>query len=328
MKAVVVPTAGGGLESVRVAEVAVPEPGPGTVRVRVAAFSLNPVDWKLAVSGHPAWAHPHVLGLDAAGTIDAVGAGVDGWAPGERVVFHGDLSKPGVFAEFAIAPAHVLSRIPAAVSDAAAAAIPCAALTAYQGLFRKARLAAGETVLIQGANGGVGGFAVQLAHQAGARVIALAKPEHHAAVERLGADVVLDYRLPDLVERVRALTPGGDGVDVMLEVANPGDARQSLAFIHYNGHLVSVDPLPVMTEVPSYTYAVSVHEVALGGAYRAGHRPTQVDFARMGDDLVSRLAAGTLDPMIEEEIDLAAVPEALVRLRARAVSGKIVGRPS
>lgn len=97
------------------------------------------------------------------------------------------------------------------------------------------------------------------------------------------------------LRKVKGETEGGHGVDIMLEVVNPGDARKSLAFVHYNGHLVSVDPLPVMAEVPSYTYAASIHEVALGGAYFAGHLPTQRDFARIGEDLMARLAAGRLD---------------------------------
>jgi len=326
MKAIVVPRAGGGLESVVLADVPVPEPGPGEVRLRVEAFSINPVDWKLAVSGHPKWSYPHVLGLDAAGTIDRIGPGVTAWQAGDRVVFHGNLSKPGVFAEHAIAPDHVISRIPHGVLPEAAAAIPCAGYTAYQALFRKAKIERGQTLLVQGANGGVGGFAVQLGVAAGARVIALAKREHHEAVRRLGAEIVLDYRDDDLAGKVRALTEGGYGVDVMLEVANPGDARKSFAFIHYNGQLVSVDPLPNMSEVPAYTYACSVHEVALGGAYLAGHLPTQRDFAVIGDDLLSRLAAGSLDPMIDEVIDMAAVPDALGRLRRREVTGKIIAR--
>lgn len=326
MKAIVVPRAGGGLESVVLADVPVPEPGPGEVRLRVEAFSINPVDWKLAVSGHPKWSYPHVLGLDAAGTIDRIGPGVTAWQAGDRVVFHGNLSKPGVFAEHAIAPDHVISRIPHGVLPEAAAAIPCAGYTAYQALFRKAKIERGQTLLVQGANGGVGGFAVQLGVAAGARVIALAKREHHEAVRRLGAETVLDYRDDDLAGTVRALTEGGYGVDVMLEVANPGDARKSFAFIHYNGQLVSVDPLPNMSDVPAYTYACSVHEVALGGAYLAGHLPTQRDFAVIGDDLLSRLAAGSLDPMIDEVIDMAAVPDALGRLRRREVTGKIIAR--
>ncbi|MBB5755098.1 zinc-binding dehydrogenase [Prosthecomicrobium pneumaticum] len=326
MKAIVVPRSGGGLDSVALAELPMPEPGPGEVRLRVEAVSLNPVDWKLAVSGHPRWTFPHVLGLDAAGTVDAVGPGATAWRTGDRAVFHGNLSKAGVFAEYAIAPEHVLSRVPDGVPAEAAAALPCAGYTAYQALFRKVKIEAGQTVLVQGANGGVGGFAVQLAATAGARVIGLARAEHHAAVRRLGAETVLDYRDADLAPRIRALTEGGHGVDVMIEVANPGDARTSFAFIHYNGHLVSIDPLPNLAEVKPYTHAISVHEVALGGAYLAGHTPTERDFARMGDDLLARLAAGSLDPMIEERIDMAAIPDALGRLRCRAVTGKIVAR--
>lgn len=326
MKAIVVPGPGGGLEAVTLADVPVPEPGPGELRLKVEAVSINPVDWKLAVDHKPEWRYPHVLGLDAAGIVDAVGPGVEGWSAGDRAVLHNDLWKPGVFAEFCIAPAHVVSRLPEGIAFEDAAAVPCAGYTAYQALFRKARLEAGQTILVQGANGGVGGFAVQLAHQAGARVIGLARPDHHDAVRRLGADVVFDYRDADLVDKVKAETEGGYGVDVMLEVANPGDARKSLAFIRYNGHLVSIDPLPVMTEVPAYTYAASVHEVALGGAYFAGHLPTQRDFKVMGDDLMARLGAGKLDPMVEEVVALAEIPDALGRLRRREVTGKIVAR--
>lgn len=326
MKAIVVPQAGGGLDSVKLADIPVPSPGPGELRLRVEAVSINPVDWKVAVDNKPEWTFPHVLGLDATGIVDAVGPGVEGWSVGDRAVLHNNLWKPGVFAEFCIAPAHVTSHLPDGISFTDAAAVPCAAYTAYQGIFRKARLEAGQTILVQGANGGVGGFTVQLAKQAGARVIGLAKAEHHATVRKLGADIVFDYRDPDLLAKVRVETEGGYGVDVMLEVANPGDARKSLAFIHYNGHLVSVDPLPVMTNVPSYTYAVSVHEVALGGAYFAGHLPTQRDFKTIGDDLMARLAAGKLDPMVEEVIGLADIPDALWRLRRREVTGKIVAK--
>lgn len=324
MKAITVPRAEAGLEDLTLAEVPLPEPGPGELRLRVMAAALNPVDWKVSINHFPVWTYPHVIGLDAAGIVDAVGEGVTGWAVGDRVVLHNNLLRPGVFADYAIAAAHVVSRIPGSVSFADAAAIPCAGYTAYQALFRKARLEAGQTVLIQGGNGGVGGFAVQLAHQAGARVIALARPEYQRAVTALGADVVFDYRDPDLAAKVRAETPDGQGVDVMLEVVNPGDARKSLAFIRYNGHLLSIDPLPVMTDVPSYTYAVSIHEVSLGGAYIAGHLPTQRDFKAIGDDMMARLAEGRLDPMIEERITLAEIPSALLRLKNRAVTGKIV----
>ena len=306
-----------------VQDMPMPEPGPRQVRVKVHAVSINPVDWKLAESGHPRWARPHVLGLDAAGVIDAVGADVTRWQPGQRVAWHGDLSRPGVFAEYALADDHVLATMPDDLSYEAAAALPCAGMTAYQGLFRKARLEAGQTVLVQGASGGVGGFAVQLAKRAGANVIALSSPAKAGRVRHLGADEVLDYRAPDLKEQVRSLT-GGYGADVMVEIAKPADARSSLELVHYNGHLVCIDPLPNLQDVPAYTYAASIHEVALGGAYAAGYVPTQRDFAVMLADLLGRVSSGELDPMIEHRVGLDEIPVYLHRLRQGELAGKTV----
>ena len=302
-----------------------PLPGKGQVRVRMAAASLNPVDWKLASGFAPWWqgTGAHIVGLDGAGIVDSLGDGVCGWAPGDRVVWHGDLNRQGVLAEYALADAHVLSRIPEGVGFTSAAALPCAALTAYQALVRKARLERGQTVLIQGAGGAVGGFAVQIARSIGATVIALASERHRDRVLALGADHVLDRRSAELRQTVRGLT-GGYGADVMLEVANPGDARLSLDLIRYNGQLLCVDPLPDLSHVCAYTYAASIHEVALGGAYAAGHLPTQRDFAIMGDALLALLANGRLDPLIERIVPLTSAAAELRAMRHASPGGKIV----
>lgn len=323
MKAILCTEPKDDLSTTSVADIPVPEPGPGEVRVKVNAVSLNPVDWKLCAGVAPWWDEPHVVGLDATGIIDALGDGVEGWSQGDHVVWHGDLNRQGVFAEYATTVAHVLSRMPAGVDDAAAAALPCAGYTAYQGLVRKARVGPGDVVVVQGATGGAGGFGIQIAKAQGARVIALARTEEFDWARRLGADEVLDYRDPDLPARVRAAN-NGEGADIMLEVANPGDARKSLDLIRYNGQLVTIDPLPDLSQTPAYTYAASIHEVALGGAYAHGHMPTQRDFAKIGDEMLAMLGSGQIDPMITETLSLADIPDALRRLRARQVKGKLV----
>jgi NADPH2:quinone reductase len=322
MRAIVCDSADTTLASTHLTERLVPPPGPGQVRVRLHAASLNPVDWKLA-DGTAPWLTPgQVLGVDGAGVIDQLGPDVQGWQVGDRVVWHGNLREPGVFAEYTLAPAHVLARIPASVDFLSAAALPCAALTAYQALVRKANLQAGQTLLVQGASGAVGGFAVQLGKIIGAQVIALAREAQTQRVRELGADSVFARDDPALVTKVKALTTGGYGVDAMLEVVNPQDARRSLELLHYNGHLLCIDPMPNLSQVPPYTYAASIHEVALGGAYAAGHKPTQEDFAVMLEALLDLVASGRLSPMIERVIELAEVPAGLKALRGGDQPGK------
>ncbi|MGF6767585.1 NADPH2:quinone reductase [Paraburkholderia sp. GAS199] len=323
MRAIVCEAVSNALDGVHMRERTVPQPGRKEVRVTIHAASLNPVDWKLACGVAPWMTPPRILGLDGAGVVDAVGEDADHWRVGDRVAWHGNLARDGVFAEYAVAPEHVLARIPDSVDFGAAAALPCAAMTAFQALVRKARVTVGETVLIQGAGGAVGGFAVQIAKSLGARVIALARPALFDRVRTLGADFVFDRHDRALRERIHELTDHY-GVDVMLEVANPGDARKSLDLIRYNGQLLCIDPMPNLADVPPYTYAASIHEVALGGAYACGHLPTQRDFPQMLQTLLSMVEQGRLDPMIDRAIALNEVPQALRDLREGASAGKIV----
>ena len=141
---------------------AVPEPHPaaGEVRVKVHAAGLNPVDYKLAKRGVGRWTYPHILGLDVAGVIDAVGEGVEGWQQGDAVFYHGNYGRPGGFAEFTVTTARTLVRTPQGLSAIDAAALPCAGFTAYQALVEKLHIQSGQTILVQGGAGGVGGFAL------------------------------------------------------------------------------------------------------------------------------------------------------------------------
>lgn len=171
MKALVIDKPGSP-ESLRLAEMPQPEPGEGEVRVKVHAAGLNPADYKFMQRGFRSWNYPFVPGLDVAGIIDEIGPGVSDWQVGDAVYYHGNLSKPGGFAEEAITVARTLAPLPKNISFVEAAALPCAGWTAYQALHRKLHIEQEQTILIQGGAGGVGGFAVQLAALAGVKAIA------------------------------------------------------------------------------------------------------------------------------------------------------------
>jgi NADPH:quinone reductase-like Zn-dependent oxidoreductase len=173
-------------------DVELPRPSVGQAVVRVAATSFNPVD--AAIRGGylrevvPVTL-PHTPGIDFAGTVAAVGEGVVGWSIGEAVIgLLPSIADDGAAAEFVLAPADVLSRAPSSIPLADAAALPCTALTAWQALFEHANLRGGQRVLINGGGGGVGGYAIQMAKQAGATVVATASARSRDTVHAFGAD--------------------------------------------------------------------------------------------------------------------------------------------
>jgi NADPH:quinone reductase-like Zn-dependent oxidoreductase len=207
----------GGPEVLRYEDVDRPHPAAGQVLVRVAATSFNQVDAGIR-SGFlqqvfPV-ALPHIPGIDVAGTLAEIGEGVAGWSVGEAVVGFLPMTEDGASAEFVLAPAELLTGAPSSIPLVDAAALPSTSLSAWQALFEQADLKAGQRVLVNGAGGGVGGYALQLAKQAGATVIATASLRSREAVEALGADRIVDYTATAVTEAI------SEPVEVVLNLVN------------------------------------------------------------------------------------------------------------
>ncbi|WSQ10683.1 NADP-dependent oxidoreductase [Streptomyces sp. NBC_01231] len=207
----------GGPEVLGVVELEAPRPGPGEVLIRVRASGVNPIDWKLRTGALAAMMPvelPLVPGGDVAGVVEEIGTGVSGLTVGDEVF--GSIGSGG-YAEVALAPAGQLARKPEAVSWEVAAALPVAANTAYQAL-ADIGLKPGETVVVDGAAGGVGTVAVQLATHLGATVIGTAGEHNHEYLRSLKTEPVT-YG-DGLAERIRAVTP--QGVDAALDMMGKG----------------------------------------------------------------------------------------------------------
>jgi NADPH:quinone reductase len=308
-----------------IGETEAPHPGPGEIRVRTHAVGLNPVDSKLARGGYPTWRYPFILGLDVAGVVDALGEGVELWRIGDRVFYHGDLSKPGGFAELAVTTAHTVAAVPEQMSFVQAASLPCAGLTAYHALFRRLHVRAGQTILVQAGAGGVGGFAIELARHAGLRVLTTCSARNADYVRALGADLAIDYCGTDVKHAVLEAT-GGRGVDAIVESIGRDSATRCLEMVAFNGGMACVSGLPDLSGLPPFTVSPSLHEVSLGGAHLCGDRRAQEDLAAMADELAGLVATGAIGLLPIEVLWWEQIPDGLDRLAEGHVRGKIVAQ--
>ncbi|MDX3226891.1 NADP-dependent oxidoreductase [Streptomyces sp. ME19-01-6] len=253
----------GGPEAVEIAEVPLPEPGPGQVRIRVAAATVNPVDLltragTLVAAGRMAPRAETGLGWDVAGVVDAIGPGVRVFAPGDPVIGLRDLLDVslGTYAEYVVLDATAVAPAPQGLPTAAAATLPLNGLTAWQSL-DALDLPHGATLLVTGAAGAVGGFAVELAALRGLRVVAVAGAADEELVRELGAEWFVARDAPDLAAAVRAVVPGGVagaldaagvGVPALAAVRNAGafaavaaDAPVGLRGIRSANHWIAAD---------------------------------------------------------------------------------------
>ncbi|MGO4617400.1 NADP-dependent oxidoreductase [Nocardia sp. 2YAB30] len=224
-----------------VADMPMPESGPGSVRVQLEAAGVNPFDQRMAtgyLDGKLPHDFPMILGVDGAGTIASLGRGVSRFTVGDRVV--GKFLTPpaghGSFAEYAVLPeGATLVSIPDGVPTVTAAALPTAGVTA-QDLVDATRIEPGQTVLIVGATGGVGSFLVQLANIAGAHVIATARGPAADQMTRLGAAETVDYTVGPVRDQVAATHPGG--IDILFDLVSPPEALTELTTLVRDGGTV------------------------------------------------------------------------------------------
>lgn len=304
----------GGPDVLRYEEAPVPEPGPGDVLVRVQAAGVNPVDWKIR-QGFLKERIPHRLpmipGWDVAGTVEQLGPGASGFAPGDEVFSRPDIARDGAYAEYTVVRASELAKKPRSLDFVQAGAVPLAALAAWQALFEapppyaSAALRPGQTVLIHAAAGGVGTFAVQLARWRGARVIGTTSAKNARLVRELGAEEVIDYQAARFEEVVR-------GVDAVLDTVGGDTQRRSWNVLRPGGVLVSIVSPP------------SAEEAAQHGA-RAAYVFIQPSATQLGE--MARLVdAGAMKPIVSEVLPLSEARHAHELSQTGHARGKIVLR--
>lgn len=236
----------GGPEVFEYAEIDTPEPGPGEILIRVAYAGVNPADWKNRegmLARYRPYVFPYVIGFDAAGVVAGVGEGVTGFAVGDRVFTptnHGQGGQ-GSYAEYTLANADRVARIPESLGFDQAAALPVAALTAWQGLFDRGGLRAGDLAMIHGGSGGVGSFAVQFARWGGARVAATCSSRNVAYLQSLGVERVIDYTAGDIAGAVTEWAPGG--LDYLMDAVGVSTLPNAIDLVRPGGCFVSVPTL-------------------------------------------------------------------------------------
>lgn len=228
----------GGPEVLKYEDVPKPAPGPGEVLVRVKAAGINPVDWKLRDGmGRSMLKPPFTLGFDVSGVVDAVDPTAKDFKPGDEVFAYLALARGGGYAEYAVVPAKDLAKKPAKIDHIHAAAVPLAALTAWQGLFDHAKLQAGQTVLIHGGAGGVGHFAVQLAAAKGIKVITTSSAQNVEFVKSLGAQTVIDYKSQKFEDIAKDL-------DAVFDMIGGDTLERSYQCLKEGGYIVSIVAAP------------------------------------------------------------------------------------
>ena len=240
----------GGPEVLKFEDAPAPQPGPGEVLVRIHAAAVNPVDWKVRagrLKERIQYPLPLIPGWDFSGVVEATGPGVTRLKKGDEVYARPDIARNGAYAEYIVAKESEVAFKPKSVDHVQAAAIPLAALTAWQALFDTAGLKAGQKVLIHGAAGGVGSFAVQLAKRKGAHVIGTASGRNQSFLRELGVDEAIDYEKTGFEDVVH-------DVDVVLDTIGGDTQNRSWKVLKKGGILVSIISPPSAEEAANMAF--------------------------------------------------------------------------
>jgi NADPH:quinone reductase-like Zn-dependent oxidoreductase len=296
----------GGPEKIKVGDLPTPEPTPDQVLIRNHAAGIAPADWKMMAGAYRPLTFPHIPGFETAGIVERAPAGSD-LSPGDAVFG----ATTGGFAEFVVADAGRIARKPESLSFEEAAGLVIGPVTAYEALIDRMKIQPGETVLIDGASGGVGNAAVQIAVAAGARVYGVSSARNHQFVKDLGATEVFDYNQPGWSEAVRAAIPGG--VDVLLDAVGGDSAVEAFKALKDGGRAALV-----ASQAPDDIEERGIH----AEMFAATTNRERLDaLAKLVDE-------GKLRVEIQEASPLSDAREALEKVKTGHTRGKIVLKTS
>ena len=295
----------GGPEVLKVEDAPRPEPKDNEILVRVVAAGVNPVDAKVRAGmfKQPGASLPFIPGYDISGVVEKTGAKATKFKVGDEVYAYMSLERGGAYAEYAIAKESELAAKPKTLTHEEAAAVPLAALTAWQALFEKAKLTEGQTVLIHGGSGGVGSFAVQMAKARGAKVIATASAANQEFLKELGADQGIDYRAQKFEEVAK-------DVDVVFDTVAGETLRRSYDVVKKGGFIVSVLEPPNKAELEKRGIRGTVFLV----------EPNAQQLA----EIAQMIDAKKVKPFISQTFPLAEVQKAHAAIETGHTRGKIV----
>ncbi|MCJ7453402.1 MAG: NAD(P)H-quinone oxidoreductase [Steroidobacteraceae bacterium] len=320
MQAISIRGGKGGADALFVESLPVPEPGPGQLLVRVKAAGVNRPDiFQRAGFYPPPPGAPATLGLEVAGEVAAIGEGVTRWRPGDRVTA---LLGGGGYAEYALVDARHALPVPAGLDFVHAAALPETVFTVWSNVFERGQLQSGETLLVHGANSGIGVTAIQLAKAAGARVFATARGAAKAAqASEIGADVAIDAATGDWAEGIKA----AGGVDVILDMVGAAYFERNLDVLAPDGRLV------VIATLTGHEVQLNLRQLMLkrltvtASTLRARHADEKARLARAIEDRVwPWIEAGSVKVPVDRTFPLERAGEAHAWLESGSQFGKVV----
>lgn len=281
-----------------------PVPGDDDILLRVHAAGVNPVDYKIRSGARSQWARPpYIPGFDASGVVESVGKNVTRFKPGDEIFTYVSLQRGGAYAQYMLTNESECARKPAKLTFDQAAAVPLAALTAWQALLDHGKLEAGQTVLIHGGAGGVGHFAVQIAKAKGARVVATGSAESQAIMKDLGADQTIDYRAAKFEDVVK-------DVDLVLDTVGGETLDRSWSVLKKGGRLVSI------VQTPDEAKAAAAGATGV----RMLVKPDAEDLGQIGE----LIDAGQIKVVVTMILPLADAPKAHEQIATGHTKGKIV----
>ncbi len=320
----VVTDGNGGPDVMRVGEAPMPDLGADEVLIRVAATAINRADTHQREGNYPPPpGDSEIMGLEASGVIEALGADVSGWKVGDRVM---TLLGGGGYAAYAKAPAGLLMAVPEGLDLKQAAAIPEVFLTAYLNIFREAGLKAPETLLVHGGASGVGTAAIQLAKALGpsTTIVTVGSEDKAEACRALGADHTILYKQEDFAERIMELTKKR-GADVILDHIGGGYFKQNTACLATYGRLVIIGLLGGAKAELNIGRLMVKRQRVIGSVLRARSVAEKTALTEaFKTNVLDRFATGDLKPVIHTIFPLGDIAEAHRTMEANANTGKIV----